>query len=187
MYIIENEIIERNEGNEFTGMKVRIADRANVPEVSKVLALSWKSEMSGIVYDEYLTTIREDRWIEPLMNGLDEGLSFISILESDEGIQGVAVLRHLDEEGTVNLVAFYLLPERIGKGYGSIFFDLLEIELHSRGYKKCVLDVLEGNNRAIRFYEKKGFVVTGKTEMVPLGDVDYLCIEYGKELKSIFD
>ena len=168
--------------SDVTKLIIRRADVEDLQEVSKVLALSWKSEMSGIVHDDYLETIREDRWIEPLSSGLNDGQMYISVLESAEGIQGVAVLRTADEVGTANLVGFYLLPERTGQGYGGFFFDFLEMEMLDSGYKKCVLDVLDGNARAIRFYEKKGFSYTGKTEKVPLGDHEYFCKIYEKEL-----
>ena len=159
------------------------ADVGDIPEISRVLAMSWKTEMSGLVHDEYISSIKTDKWIEPLTKGINEGRTFIYVIRSEKEIFGVAVLWTTDEEDVVNLVAFYLLPERINRGYGSMLYDYVEKEIIKRGYKKCILDVLEGNERAIRFYEKNGYYFTSKTENVVLSDCDYTCKIYEKDLR----
>ncbi len=59
------------------------------------------------------------------------------------------------------VVSIYFLPEYMGKGYGKKLFRAVLDELILEGYKAIYLWVLEGNNRAIKFYEQFGFKANG--------------------------
>ena len=56
-----------------------------------------------------------------------------------------------------SIIAFALIPEERGKGYGSFFFETLLRRLRERGIKKFMLHVHSDNIRAQKFYKKFGF------------------------------
>lgn len=65
------------------------------------------------------------------------------------------------------LYALYLLEDYHGQGIG---FALMQAALDRLAvYSTIVLWVLEGNQPAIAFYEKVGFVLDGVTKLVQLG------------------
>ncbi len=101
------------------------------------------------------------------------------IIEEQE-IIGAAVLCKVEKEKEINLKAFYLLPDKIGQGFGHAFFNGIEAELKAQGFSECVLDVLENNKRAIRFYEAHGFICTDSEVVATLGNHEYVCKVYEK-------
>ena len=44
-----------------------------------------------------------------------------------------------------------LISDRIERGCGHVFYATVETELKSRGYSKCLLDVLESNEKHIGY------------------------------------
>lgn len=67
----------------------------------------------------------------------------------------------LDPDGTPELAALYLDPAAWGKGVGGALMDAALADLRERGFAEAVLWVLEGNERAIRFYERAGWYDDG--------------------------
>lgn len=60
------------------------------------------------------------------------------------------------------LKRIYVLSRWHGTGIGRDLFDVAEAEARVRGAARMVLSVYQRNARAIRFYEKQGFVVIGE-------------------------
>ncbi|MDL2289405.1 GNAT family N-acetyltransferase [Clostridia bacterium OttesenSCG-928-F22] len=165
---------------EGTVLQVRAAVYKDIDAISEVLATSWKSAYRGIVNDDYLDRLKNSHWIDFLSAGLNDGNIFVRVLEDDQHIAGVAILSP-EKMNIVNLVSFYLLPDKIGRGFGHAFYESIQAELIGKGFSKCMLDVLENNERAIRFYEAHGFVKTNKTIMATLGNCEYPCNVYEKQ------
>ena len=155
---------------------VRLARLDDAEKMSAVLAASWKSAYRGIVDDEYLDLLKDDHWIGFLTSGIAGRYIIAMVLEENHLIVGSAILGETQTEGEIHLISFYLSPDKIGKGLGSIFYGEIENEILERGYDKCILDVLVNNERAIRFYERQGFSATGAETPVALGSRDYTCI-----------
>ena len=184
-------------------IQVRIASLEDVNEISCVLAASWKSAYRGIVHDEYLDSLNHNHWVKFLIDGIknknivtkpekrkscscgnDQNQVqsiFAMVLEQEEKIIGSAILS--EDESKMNLISFYLLPEKIGYGFGHLFWTAIETELKCGGFTKCILDVLQDNHRAIRFYEAHGFLKTNKIINVALGEYEYTCNVYEKSLE----
>ncbi|MEZ4734027.1 MAG: GNAT family N-acetyltransferase [Caldilineaceae bacterium] len=64
-----------------------------------------------------------------------------------------------------------MLPTCWGKGYGAALMTSALQSLQEQGYRIVTLWVLDGNQRAIRFYEAAGFAADGQTqeEILPGG------------------
>lgn len=63
---------------------------------------------------------------------------FAMVLEQEEKIIGSAILS--EDESKMNLISFYLMPEKIGYGFGHLFWTAIETELKRRGFTKCILE-----------------------------------------------
>jgi diamine N-acetyltransferase len=91
----------------------------------------------------------------------------IWIVEESAGAPiGYAVLAPAQLPGTMpgdaELKRIYLLSKWHGTGIAQEMFDAAEAEARSRGARRLVLSVYMRNARAIRFYEKRGFVTIGR-------------------------
>ncbi len=79
---------------------------------------------------------------------------------------GYAVLAPGSLPGTTTddaeLKRIYVLSRWHGTRVGRDLFDVAEVEARARGAARLVLSVYTRNARAIRFYEKQGFVVIGE-------------------------
>lgn len=160
----------------------RIADFNDINKISSVLAASWKSAYRGIVNEAYLDSLENEHWIDFLTLGLSSNNIFTMIMENDLEIIGAAILSQTEKDKEACLISFYLLPEKIGQGFGHNFYNDIETELKSRACSKCVLDVLSNNKRAIRFYQAHGFIETGNEIVSSLGEQSYICKVFEKHL-----
>ena len=164
---------------------VRLAQIEDISRISLVLATSWKAAYrGGIVNDDYLDSLKDDHWIDFLSSGLISGLILSMVLQEGQDIIGAAILRKTEQEKEVHLVSLYLLPDKIGQGLGHIFYSEIEKGAIERGYTTCVLDVLESNSRAVRFYKTHGFEYTGIEGTATLGDQSYVYKVMGKILEA---
>lgn len=154
---------------------IRAANSEDVSRISSVLAASWKTAYRGIVHDEYLDSLKSGHWMGFLTSGLNGDSVFAMVAESGQGIIGAAILSKTEKEREACLISFYLLPDKIGQGLGHAFYNEIEAELKSKGFSNCILDVLENNKRAIRFYKAHGFIDTNREIKVVLGERDYTC------------
>ena len=161
---------------------VRIAGIEDIDDISRVLAASWKTVYRGIVHDDYLDALKNDHWVEFLNAGLKSGSIFSMVIEISKKIIGAAILSEAEQKGEANLISFYLLPEKIGQGFGHVFYSAIEDELRRRGFQNCVLDVLERNARAIHFYITHGYADTHKKISATLGTHNYMCKVFMKSL-----
>lgn len=156
-------------------MNIRIANLEDINRISCVLAASWKTAYRGIVNDDYLDSLKNDHWVEFLTSGLGNSKVSSMIIENSQEIIGAAIMGKTEKDGEVCLISFYLLPDRIGQGFGHTFYTKLENELINQGFTNCVLDVLENNNIAINFYKAHGFVDTNTETTAVLGKQSYVC------------
>ena len=159
---------------------IRDAILEDVSAIGNVICLSWQSAYRGIVRDKYLDSLDGAHWRDRLHDSFSNNISFGMVLEEDKKIIGSAILTSKKRE--VNLVSFYLIPEKIGQGLGHFFYNGLEEELRQKGFKKCKLDVLQDNIRAIHFYELHGYIDVKTIFTIQLDDCEYKCKAYEKKL-----
>ena len=163
-------------------IQTRVARTEDIGMISAVLAASWKTAYRGMVDDGYLDALEDSHWVEFLKKGHLSGNVFSMVLEEDQLMIGAAILAKSLNEQEIYLLSFYLLPEKIGRGFGRVFYHEIEEEMLKRGYTRCVLDVLKDNQRAIRFYIANQFTDTGKEIEASLGGINYSCKVFEKGL-----
>lgn len=166
-------------------LTVRNADIRDCAAVSKLLKESWQFAYAGLVDDEYLASIGDDHWVSFLQTGLSEGNIDCILVQKDGCVIGACVVRQsliqqLPEDG--EMVCLYLLPGYIGTGAGHILYIAAETLLIQKGCSRCILDVLEGNHRAIQFYKAHGFEQTETKTDITLGSQKLVCLMMRKAL-----
>ncbi|MGH2808402.1 MAG: GNAT family N-acetyltransferase [Actinomycetota bacterium] len=67
--------------------------------------------------------------------------------------------------GKEELLRFYVMPERWGTGVADHLHEEVIALVRSRGDAICRLWVLEENGRARRFYERRGWLLDGRTRV----------------------
>jgi ribosomal protein S18 acetylase RimI-like enzyme len=154
-------------------VSVRMAQTEDIMKISHLLAISWKTAYRGIVDDDYLDALRDDHWVDFLTTALKGDAIFSMVLQENQEIVGASILGKTETESVINLITFYLLPDKIGKGFGHIFYNEIEKGIVNKGFAKCIIDVFENNDRAIKFYKAHGFVDTLVEEKTTLGKRDY--------------
>ncbi len=143
---------------------IRKAQLADTAEIAHVHVVAWQSAYKGLLPADLLASLSEERrrnwWQQMLEADLAENGIFIAQM-NDEIVGFVLAQPARDLEpgkkwGEVN--AIYLVEEAWGRGIGGRLWQAALEFLKSGNYETIMLWVLDGNERAIRFYEKIGFV-----------------------------
>ncbi|HET8599168.1 MAG TPA: GNAT family N-acetyltransferase [Segeticoccus sp.] len=66
-----------------------------------------------------------------------------------------------------NLIGMWVSPPFRGSGAGEVLVEAVCRRAAELGHPRVLLDVVEGNDRARRFYERCGFRFTGRRQLVP--------------------
>lgn len=141
-------------------VRIRPADAADLPAVSRVHATTWRAAYAGVVPDSYLADLSPDvslarrRQRYPDYPVLPHGEELVA--EVDGGVVGfVSVGRVRDDgmpAGTGEVWALYVLPEHQGGGVGSALLAAGIARLRALGFGTVVLWVLTLNASARAYY-----------------------------------
>jgi hypothetical protein len=77
-----------------------------------------------------------------------------------------------EDTGQAEIQAIYVDPDRFGRGIGRTLLGRAMDELRATGFRDVVLWVLEGNDRARRFYEAAGWRTDGGTKLESMEGAD---------------
>jgi ribosomal protein S18 acetylase RimI-like enzyme len=89
------------------------------------------------------------------------------IVVADDGKEpvGVATVKPADDApGTGHITYLVVAPESAGQGVGRALLDAAADEMRRRGYERAHLHVGVANAHARRFYERNGWLDTGRRE-----------------------
>lgn len=145
--------------------------RANVADAGKLALIGAASFLETFANDhpgdatvEFIRTYHsENAWAATLA----KSDTAVWIAEEVAGCPvGYAVLSAASSPGTTpedaELKRIYVLSKWHGTGIGRALFDVAEAEARARRAVRLVLSVYKSNWRAIRFYQKQGFVIIGE-------------------------
>ena len=146
--------------------KVQIGDE-------KILAYiqteSWKKAFADIISKEdmkkYADINKSEEMYEYLLSN-NIGYGMILLIEGRP--HGIAYWDKTREENMpeyAEIICIHSLQDNWGKGYGSRMMEHVLKEIKEAGYEKVMLWVFEENMRAIRFYEKHGFIKSDNKKM----------------------
>ncbi|MFA7077644.1 MAG: GNAT family N-acetyltransferase [Syntrophomonas sp.] len=166
---------------------IRIAALDDVGTISLIHALSWKEAYKNDFSPQFLSSIQNDRWVPFFSEHIQNQRFETSLFIEDERAVGCITYGKSRDEALVDcaeIVSLYVLPvywlQKIG--YELMQFSLQR--LREQGFHQVLLWVLKENKRAIRFYEKIGFVDDGATIEVPMDDKILTDLRYRLELRQ---
>ncbi len=150
---------------------VRPAKEEDAYQIAQVQVKTWQHTYKGLIPDSYLGSLdikkRAEGWKEIIRNQKQGEYSFVA--ETGGKIIGwctVGVNRDKDvSKETGELYGIYILPQYIGKGFGSQLMDHVLQVLRKDGYKRATLWVLSSNEKTRAWYEMKGWRIEGKEKI----------------------
>jgi len=146
----------------FLELKIRKA----TPKDAKSISYIWEVVCAERIYtsvDKAFTTQQEREYISSLSKR-----EAIFVAEVDIKIVGFQTLdlwsKILNSFRHVGIVGTFILPELRGKGISYFLANKTFDFVRANDYKKLVIYVRKGNERAIKFYQNLGFIIKGELE-----------------------
>src|SRR5699024_10706298 len=151
--------------------RVRPAHVSDAGRIAQIHIAAWRCAYRGIMDDAVLDRLDHDRQTATWATNLADEQTTIENVVVDRsaggeclGFGGVCAPRETaevldrlpDSSGLGQLAFINVHPDHFGTGAASVLFDGLENELRAQGWIRAYLMVAEGNDRAMRFYAKKG-------------------------------
>lgn len=160
-------------------IQLKEATKEDVEVLAKIHSRSL-NEAFGEIYKKHFSY--EDRhagFTRELNSGHPNNLL---VLYDDEpiGLLTYGKSRYVEiDDDSIELWRIYLDPDFWGRGFGTCTMDKALQLIKKLGYKKVILWVLEKNTRARRFYDKNGFIDSGKRLKDQLGQeiIDFMYIK----------
>ena len=135
------------------------ATEENLPAISELAGVIWRACYPGII------THAQIDYMLARMYSLDvlreeirsQGICYDRLL-LDGKLAGFASYGPAVEPGLMKLHKLYLLPEKQGRGLGSLLLQHVEREVRAGAGRRLILSVNKRNARAIAAYQRNGFV-----------------------------
>ena len=155
-------------------MRITAASPENLRDVATVHVASWQSAYRSILPSEYLANLsvetREATWRQILAEGRSEllvatdGGAFVGFVSFGPCRDEAAPL----DRGEV--WAIYVAPSAWSSGVGRALWRVASERLRTLGFRSVSLWVIDGNDRARRFYMAAGFSVeVGSEKEIEIG------------------
>lgn len=164
-----------------TMIHFRMATAADAGLISHIYASSWRKSYRGLINQDYLDRLPDDYWVPSIRSWLSSGrLDALMVYEDKQPIGCACYGRGRDEDhGTWGeIVSIYLAPDWMGQGYGGQLLEETLNKLRKQGFQRFYLWMLQGNQRAARFYARHGFKVTSDTVAYKIGGQDIQDVRY---------
>lgn len=158
-------------------MNVREARPDDAPEIARVHVASWNAAYRGVIADEALETLTEERltgeWRAEIERPEAPG-SAVSVVEDAGRVVGYARFGpsrddDLDPRSDGEVYGFYLHPDSWGRGAGRVLMEHVLADFRARGLTRSVLWVVRANERARGFYRALGFEPDGRDDKLCMG------------------
>jgi GNAT superfamily N-acetyltransferase len=152
---------------------VRRATPADADAITDVHVRTWRWTYRGQLPESFFADLRPERRAQRWRADLATDAIIAWVAERGErlvGFAGWGPTRDDDlDAGVVELHMINVLEEHIGRGVGQALMAAVEADWRARDYEQAVLWVLEANERALRFYARRGWERDGVTRMIEMG------------------
>lgn len=161
-------------------MVVRWATVDDAEQLAGVHVETWRAAYTGVLPDDYLAGLDREarsRWWRKFIHGgarvhvADEG-----------GVVGFCHADSSDDDRWGEIYSLYVSPAYWGQGHGRALLSAGEATLLARGHTRAVLWVLEGNVRARRFYQGRGWAEGKPIRLETIGGAQVTELRYEKDL-----
>jgi len=145
---------------------VRHATAADADAIGRIQVETWTAAYAGLLpqdtIDAFDVSARQEMWREGLSRIPRPGSATFVALAGHEVVGFATVGGSRSEDDAGELYAIYVHPSRWGFGAGRALIERAEQSLRESGFRQALLWVLEGNERAERFYEAAGWERDGE-------------------------
>jgi len=142
-------------------VEIREARRSDAGDVAAVHVRSWQQGYRGLLPDDYLAALRpEERARRYSFEDADPARPATLVAVDGGAIVGFATTgtcRDREAGPAGEVMALYVDPPSWGAGVGRALVAAARARLADQGFARAVLWVLEGNERAERFYRIDGW------------------------------
>ena len=168
-------------------MEIRRALADDALGVASVHVRSWQAAYRGLLPDAYLDQLdveaRRERWIQTIGETDWPRSGTLVATEANANVVGFAHIGparddDLDPAVIGELAAIYASPDVWGSGVGRRLMAAAVNVLRDAAFTDAILWVLEGNDRAQRFYEIGGWQLDGATQDIVIADTTLVEVRY---------
>ena len=148
-------------------VSVRPATPEDAPAIARVHVASWRAAYQGLLPASLLAGLNVERRELAWQRVLQDDTQAVFVFENAGEVvafSNIGPCRDEDKSGAAELMTLYALPEVWGRGVGKALWEADLGALLERGYREVTLWVLDGNERALRFYKAAGFETDGVTK-----------------------
>ena len=152
---------------------MRHAEKGDVPAIAGVHVRAWRAAYRGLVHDAVLDSLsvaeREQMWNGLVPSRDDAHVTIVAEIEGEVvGFCSVAApSRDADApEGTAEIPAIYVEPDRRRGGIGAALLDAALVALEAAGWRRVTLWVVATNANARAFHARFGFGPDGASQAV---------------------
>jgi ribosomal protein S18 acetylase RimI-like enzyme len=164
----------------------RVAVPDDAADIAAIHVQSWQVAYRGLLPERFLDSLDPGRrargWRQSIENQNPPAQAAIVIADETQilGFAHIRPTRDDDEEPDLvgEVTCIYLRPEAWGNGLGRRLMDDARSLLRDAGNTVATLWVLEGNARAIHFYEANGWIADGATKRATIADTSVTEIRY---------
>lgn len=164
---------------------IRPARPADARAIAEIHVAGWRAAYRGHMPDDFLAALSVEQREEQRRRDLESPRSPEQrtwVAEEDGRIVAFAITgpcRDADAgPGEGELFALYADPARWGTGAGRALMDHVRADFAARGIAALTLWVLDGNDRARRFYEKAGLAADGAQKRATFGGATLREVRY---------
>ncbi len=172
-------------------LEIRRAQPADAEAVAEVHVRTWQAAYAGLLPAEILDALdpqeRAATWRQRLANPRPGAATLVAAAPHVVGFSGVGPARDDDLAGRNRgeIFAIYVIPSLWSTGAGTA---LLRASLDAlSAYDDVVLWVLAGNERARRFYERRGFVPDGSVRKETISGAELDEVRYHRSVTTSVD
>ena len=168
-------------------MEIRRALADDASGVAMVHVRSWQAAYRGLLPDHYLDQLDVERrrvgWLQTIADTDWPRSGTLVAVEANANVVGFAHIgpardEDVDPSMVGELAAIYASPDVWGSGVGRRLMAAAVNVLRDAGNAQAILWVLEGNDRAQRFYEIGGWQPDGAAKDVVIADVSLPELRY---------
>lgn len=170
---------------EEAALRIRRADVDDARAIAEVVVAGWQGAYRGLMPDEFLDSLlvagREAGWREVLARDAEGGLPAWLAQRDGRAVGFVSSGPPRDADvqlPAAEVYAIYVRPEVWRGGVGRALLDTATGHWRARGTDTLVLWVLEGNDRARRFYEALGWQPDGGRQLLEIAGAKLHEIRY---------
>jgi GNAT superfamily N-acetyltransferase len=151
---------------------VREAQVDDALGIAQAHVAGWQAGYAGLLPQEYLDALsveqRAQRWATIIGAPPDTRSLATLVADAQGSLAGWATIGRSRDDGagpaTGELWGIYAHPAWWGEGVGHALHRAAITRLHDAGMTEATLWVLEGNARAMRFYERHGWTADGASK-----------------------